>query len=185
MISEVANALLLTFFATEYLIFDNTSNISFSGSNDAWKRLLRSRRNQILILAGAFINVLDRVSGLSGTAHDVFQGVLHVPKILFAAIAYIIALYADCRRNVPSMLLGRDFLPQVLRAFCYVLPVYPFIAVLISFGFLFVINLFEFLRIPLEYLNMPIYYGTLYGPFSLVYWRVKEKFDQRKNCLPG
>lgn len=184
MISEVANALLLTFIATEYLIIGNNSNI-FPSNNDAGKRLWRSRRNQLLLLATAFINFFDRVSGLTEIAENMFQGVLHIPRILFAAIAYIIALYSDCRRNFPSMDFWREFLPQVLRAFCYVLPVYPFMAVLISFGFLLVINLFEFLRIPLEYLNMPIYYGTLYGPFSLVYWRVKEKFDQRRNSLPG
>lgn len=184
MISEVANALLLTFLATEYLVLASDSSF-IPSTNETWNRLSKSRRNRILLLATFCINLFDRVSGLSRIADDLFQGILHIPKILFAAIAYVIALYADCRRIFPCMNFWREFMPQLLIAFCYVLPVYPFMAVLISFGFLLVINLFEFLRIPLEYLNMPIYYGTLYGPFSLVYWRVKEKLDQRKNSLPG
>ncbi|KAG7374737.1 hypothetical protein IV203_013832 [Nitzschia inconspicua] len=67
------------------------------------------------------------------------------------------------------------FLPKVGWAFFKVLPAYPFLAVLISFGFLFVINIWEFLHLPEEWLNMPIYYGTLYGPFAYTYVHVKQQ----------
>jgi hypothetical protein len=184
MLSEVVNALLLTFLATEYLLIGD-STTKFPSSYETWKRIWISRRNRALVISAIIINVFDRISGIASAAEELFQGALHIPKIVFAAIAYIIALYVDCRRKFPLLHFWREFLPRVLKAFCYVLPVYPFMAVVISFGFLLVINLFEFLHIPLEYLNMPIYYGTLYGPFSLVYWRVKEEFDQRRNSLPG
>ena len=69
---------------------------------------------------------------------------------------------------------NRFFIRQLLQSFCRLLPVYPFLAVLISFGFLFLITTFETLHLPLEILNMPIYYGTLYGPLGLMYWDVKK-----------
>jgi hypothetical protein len=67
------------------------------------------------------------------------------------------------------------FLPKVGWAFCKVLPAYPFLAVCISVCFMFVINLWEALHLPLEWLNMPIYYGTLYGPFAYTYVHVKQQ----------
>ena len=101
------------------------------------------------------------------------KGFLHLPKILFAAVSYVVALYVDCRRVSPKLTLG-EFLPAVAWAFLRVIPVYPFLAVLISFVFLFVIAIVEGLGLPEDWLNWPIYYGTLYGPFSYVYWRVKH-----------
>jgi hypothetical protein len=56
------------------------------------------------------------------------------------------------------------------------IPVYPFIAVIISFIFLFVITAFEQLHLQTAVLNGPIYYFTLYGPLMLTYWDVKRKF---------
>lgn len=77
------------------------------------------------------------------------------------------------------------FLPKVGWAFLKVLPAYPFLAVLISFGFLFVINIWEFLQLPEEWLNMPIYYGTLYGPFAYTYVHVKQQVVcYESNALP-
>ena len=68
-----------------------------------------------------------------------------------------------------------SFLPKVGWAFVKILPAYPLLAVLISFVFLFVINLWEALHLPNEWLNAPIYYGTLYGPFAWVYVYVKHQ----------
>jgi hypothetical protein len=77
-----------------------------------------------------------------------------------------------------------SFLRQVAIAFLRILPVYPFLAVLISFVFLFVISAFEALHLPLEILNMPIYYGTLYGPFSYIYYNVKRRVIESTQSLP-
>jgi len=38
-----------------------------------------------------------------------------------------------------------------------------------------VITFFEKFNLPLQWLNNPIYYGVLYGPFSLIYWNVKKR----------
>jgi hypothetical protein len=67
------------------------------------------------------------------------------------------------------------FLPKVGYAFCKVLPAYPFLAVGMSVGFLFLIHLWEMLHLPLDWLQKPIYYGTLYGPFAYTYLHVKRQ----------
>jgi hypothetical protein len=178
MISEVSNALLLTYFATEYLLATN------NGPNGKDTSLLLSRRNIVTVLVVALINVLDRISGLAPFANDVLQGFLHLPRILFAAAAYVVALYVDCRRVAVSLSF-LSFLRTVGTAFLYILPVYPFMAVLISFVFLFVIRLFEVLHLPLGWLNAPIYYGCIYGPFSMVYFRVKQRIVLDRTSLPS
>lgn len=77
------------------------------------------------------------------------------------------------------------FLPYVGRAFVTILPAYPFMAVMISFCFMFIINIWEFLHLPLEWLNGPIYYGTLYGPFGWIYIHVKRQVQQQAMALPS
>jgi hypothetical protein len=178
MISEVSNALLLTYFATEYLLVTNNS------PNGKDTSLLLSRRNIVTVLVVALVNILDRLSGLAPFANELLQGFLHLPRILFAAAAYVIALYLDCRRVAVSLSF-LYFLRAVGTAFLYILPVYPFMAVLISFVFLFVIRLFELLHLPLEWLNAPIYYGCIYGPFSMVYFRVKQRIVHDRTSLPS
>jgi hypothetical protein len=180
MISEVLNTIFLTYLATEYLI-----------ANDAgvrrpnWQKRLFRSHNLAAGVVVALLNVLDRLTGAAVFANNLLQGFLHLPKVLFAAICYVLTLYADCKRVSPELALCSDFLPRVGWTFLRVLPAYPFLAVLISFGFLFVINIFEFLRLPLELLNWPIYYGTLYGPFSFVYFKVKQRVVEDRSTLPS
>ncbi|CAB9498035.1 expressed unknown protein [Seminavis robusta] len=173
MISEVVNALLLTYFGTEYLLAE-------AGN-------LPKRKTQAffyLVASVIFVNIFDRVTGAAEVINSLLQGFLHLPKVLFAAFAYVVALYFDCKK-LQAALTVKTFLPLVGKAFLRVLPAYPFLAVVISFGFMIVINIFEALHIPLEYLNWPIYYGTLYGPFSFVYWKVKERVvDDSYHTLP-
>eukprot|EP00562_Extubocellulus_spinifer_P023834 CAMPEP_0178675982 /NCGR_PEP_ID=MMETSP0698-20121128/35670_1 /TAXON_ID=265572 /ORGANISM="Extubocellulus spinifer, Strain CCMP396" /LENGTH=165 /DNA_ID=CAMNT_0020320185 /DNA_START=233 /DNA_END=731 /DNA_ORIENTATION=+ len=78
----------------------------------------------------------------------------HLPRVVFAAVAYIVALYFDCRRSQGDLAFG-NFLKRVGVAFLRVAPVYPFLAVAISFVFLFIISAFEALHLPLEILNLP------------------------------
>ena len=176
MLSEVANALFLTYLASEYLVAED-----YSSSH-------RSSRIPILSVVAMgvvvlIINLLDRVTGAMEIANEVLQGFLHLPRVLFAATAYMVALYIDIRRLDRSWTLTK-FLIRVGLAFCKVLPAYPFLAVLISVVFMFVINLWEALHLPLEWLNAPIYYGTLYGPFAWVYVSVKRQVRDEINSLP-
>jgi hypothetical protein len=95
------------------------------------------------------INFLDRVTGAKEVANDALQGFLHLPRIFFAATAYILALYLDVRyrRGIP-LTTGKVFATKVGWAFLKVLPAYPFLAVLMSFVFLFVISSWEALHLP-------------------------------------
>lgn len=179
MISELANALFITYVGTEYLLVSNGLSPSHRSSS-----LLQSTALKVLTLVVIVLNVVDRVTGAAQALNSLLQGFLHAPRILFAASAYTTALYYDCKRAAPLMT-PKTFLPMVGRAFLRVLPLYPFLAVMISCVFMVLINFFEAFHLPLEYLNNPIYYGTLYGPFSFVYWKVKERVvDESYNSLP-
>jgi hypothetical protein len=173
--SEVFNALLITYVATEY------SLVSSSKQGFSIKKFLSARHNQVVLLVVFTVNLVDRL--LSGSAattfvKEFFERLLHAPKILLAAFLYVVVLYVDCLRHTSggtNKLTIRRFLGRVGIQFLKILPLYPFLAVLISCGFMFIISAFEHLNLPLEWLNWPIYYGTLYGPFSLVYFQVKAK----------
>ena len=178
MISEVVNAICITYVATEYTLASERQSAS-RNTRSWWK----SRSNLIGFSVVILINVIDRVSGASALINEVFQGILHAPKILFCAFFYLVALYVDCRRLLPSITF-QTFLRHVAAAFCRVAPIYPILAVIISFVFMFVISLFEHLHLPLEWLNWPVYYGTLYGPFYFMYLFVKRRVVQDYYSLP-
>jgi hypothetical protein len=144
------------------------------------------------------------VSGaaISSWMHSKVEQMFRVPRILIAIASFLTALYFDCRRvmrgkknatidagsGIPSSIQkwsNKMFFHQLMKSFCILLPVYPFLAVVISFGFLFVVSIFEMLNLPLEVLNMPIYYGTLYGPLSHLYWDVKKKMVARASVNGG
>lgn len=178
MISEVANSLCLTYLASEYLIYSNEPHQSVTGA--LWK--LRT----FAVLGIIFVvNVFDHFTGAAAVVNHSLSGFFHLPRIFFAAWTYIFALFADCRRISPQLDFATEYMPQVGKAFLYVLPVYPFLAVLISVGFLFVVTILDALHLPEDWLNWPIYYGTMYGPFSFVYWEVKKKVSQAASSLPS
>jgi hypothetical protein len=182
MISEIANALFLTYACSEYLV----------GAEDLPSRrrqqqhhptAILSRSTIILAVITLFVNVLDRITGAYEIANQLFEGFLHAPKIIFAAGAFVLALYIDVSIRV-SRITWKVFLPKVGWEFLKVLPWYPFLAVLVSFVFLFVINIWEFLHLNTQLLNAPIYFGTLYGPFAWVYVHVKKSILESHSALP-
>lgn len=175
--SEVSNALLITYIATEYSI------ASSSKSGFSFQAFLTSRTNQLIVGLVVLINVVDRLVGAALLVNGIFESLLHAPKIVLAAILYTVVLYVDCLRHVTTTrpLTPQRFATRVGMEFLKLLPIYPFLAVLISCGFMFVISFCEHLRIPLDWLNWPIYYGTLYGPFSLVYLNVKRKVVEEES----
>ena len=146
----------------------------------------RSRQYIFLIVLSTNILVRFHATGvaLAEWIHNTVgrtQHHFHVPRILVAICSFLIALYWDCRQKYKHLhskhhscsssgvaassppWSNQCFLQQLLQSFCRLLPIYPFLAVIISFGFLFIITAFERLHLPLQVLNMPIYYGTLYG----------------------
>lgn len=185
MLSEVINALYLTYIATEYTLLSEDSTKQRG-------RLPFRRWLSVGAVVGV-VNGLDRWSGLLLGLTSILRKYQWTVAPCLVALAYVVCLYWDCHwtlqrvnnnTDTSQLDLRRDFLPRVITAFVRILPVYPLAAVVISFGFLFVINLFEFLHLPVELLNWPIYYGTLYGPFSYIYMVVKQAVVRESGILP-
>jgi hypothetical protein len=182
MISEALNALFLTYLVSEYLAETNHDGGPLSRRD--WTQRFKQTHVAWCGLALLAVNLVERNATVAAPIlKESLHRFLHLPKVVLIMTLYVVALYADCRRSCPSLRL-QDFAKRIGVAFCHVLPVYPLLAIAISFGFLLLINLFEFLRLPLELLNWPIYYGTLYGPFSLIYWDVKRRILDEKLSLP-
>lgn len=179
MLLEAANSVFITFVATEYLLLanDNENNNASARRSPSGLLQLSSRPTircalAVVMLANAFVRYHDAGAALADWAHRRVEGLFHVPRVAVAMLSFLVALYWDCRQKhrrsaknqpCPAPWSNGYFLKQLARSFCRLLPVYPFLAVIISFGFLFVISAFEKLHLPLQVLNMPIYYGTLYG----------------------
>lgn len=210
MILEAVNSVFLTFLVTEYLLADidtNTSDIYRNPQHGSQvtkiihrlRVTLFSRHStfiQCLIVCVTCINLFVNfhVSGaaISAWLYSKVERLFHIPRILIAVASFLISLYFDCRRmstakntkeasSNTELWSNKLFLHELVKSFCILLPVYPFLAVVISFGFLFIVSIFEKMNWSLEILNMPIYYGTLYGPLSYLYWDVKKKMAARVN----
>ena len=230
MLSEVVNALYITYLATEYNLLNSNSSStgirsrstgsngrrrssqypaaphnesrsnSTGGIDDNHNGIGNTNQRIIFITIAVVIwNMFDYISGFGDLIHHFLDIIFlyHIPRIIFVASSYVITLYYDCyfavQRQVQqqlqyvdgkstgtkesvssSVLTWKNFLPRIFRYFIRILPIYPIMAVLISFIFLFVISIFELLHISTDILNAPIYYGTLYGPFSYIYYHVKH-----------
>jgi hypothetical protein len=195
MISEVVNALFLTYVASEYLVSEQCHSPSSSSRTVFGGVPVRPLILKMIVVV-LIVNVLDRVTGAMTVVNRMLDGFLHLPRVCFAAVAYLVALHVDVTRSRglttttmtttrTSKMTLRTFASKVGVAFCQVLPAYPFLAVLISFVFMFVISIWEALHLPLEWLNAPIYYGTLYGPFAWVYVLVKQRVAEEQYSLPA
>lgn len=204
MILEAVNSVCLTFLATEFLLNNNdynTTSVQY-GTNLLLLRSIttfisqQSRPIQYTFVTVIFINIFVYCHDAGQTILDyIHYKLFHIPRILLAICSFLIALYWDCRHkylqnsksnqsNSTAPWSNRYFIKQLIQSFIRLLPVYPFLAVVISFGFLFVITLFEKLHIKSDILNAPIYYGTIYGPLMMMYWDVKKTVVRSGNVLP-
>mmetsp|Transcript_4472 Transcript_4472/g.7871 ORF Transcript_4472/g.7871 Transcript_4472/m.7871 type:complete len:253 (-) Transcript_4472:529-1287(-) len=103
-----------------------------------------------------------------------FQEASELAKIICAILGFTAVFYFDARRYTPhsgfSQLLG-----VILSSVLYTLPMVPFVAVLISTAFLVIVGVVEnILHLDPSFLNWPVYFGTLYGPFVVVYVQSKK-----------
>eukprot|EP00934_Nitzschia_sp_Nitz4_P006205 Nitzschia sp. Nitz4//scaffold109_size72162//16678//17217//NITZ4_005837-RA/size72162-snap-gene-0.94-mRNA-1//1//CDS//3329532736//6195//frame0 len=142
MLSEVSNALFLTYLASEY-------GNDYQGGHESTQR----QRILVLGLSVFLVNVLDRVSGAQEIANTFLRQCLHLPRIFFVAVAFFGGLYVDLTRQQHRHA-GLEM------------------------------SLWEHLHLPMEWLNGPIYYGTLYGPFAWVYIYVKRQVLAEATSLP-
>jgi hypothetical protein len=102
-------------------------------------------------------------------------------KILLVSGSFCGTLWFDCSRS--HNIAMKEFFVEVWKGCLFLFPVFPFVAIFISFIFMLISNVFIWFAIPTQILNWPIYYGTLYGPFAIVYHRVKKKMGS-KTILP-
>lgn len=211
MLLEAVNSVFLTFLATEYLLsshqhqLHNDISTSRNKKSSVFHRLTAAFISQhsrplrytfVVVLAiNCFVHFHATGMALAEIVHTKVETLFRIPRIVVAICTFLLALYWDCRqkfnfnaKNNPSSSSApwsnRYFFRQLLQSFCRLLPVYPFLAVVISFGFLFVVSAFEKLHLPLQMLNMPIYYCTLYGPLMMMYWDVKKTVARSGNVLP-
>ena len=184
MLSEVINALFVTFLATEY-IGEIDARRAYADRSTRFAPLAQ-RRIGIVFSIVLFVNIFDSLTGIGSMLHALLEALYHIPKVFVVMFFYIVSLYMDClytlRQHHQSFSFWRNFLPRVIRLFICIRPVYPILAVGISFIFLFLISLFELLRIPTDVLNAPIYYGLWYLVWSLLLYLLPR---ETRRCCRG
>jgi hypothetical protein len=92
-------------------------------------------------------------------------------------ISFVTVLYLDVHRFRNDITI-RKFLLGLFQAVLYSLGAIPILMILISFFFLILSSLLEALGTHPENsssFNQLIYYGTLYGPFYVIYWNAKHR----------
>lgn len=102
------------------------------------------------------------------------QWILHLYLVI---LSFLLVLYYDIYRFRNDMTL-KAFLMGVFQAIIYSLGAIPILMILISFAFLILSALLEATGIHPEdsvLWNQLIYYGTLYGPFYIIYWNAKYR----------
>ena len=144
---EIATGLLVTYVSSEWLY--GSKRRAFSG---------------VAVLAA--LHALSAV--LSSLVWPSLPAAVRVPLV---AVAFISTLYVDCVRY--GQLPPGDFVQAVVEAIVRLLPLCPLLSVLIGAGFLVVAQACEALDLPTAWLNWPVYYGIMYGPFASVYVSVK------------
>ena len=66
------------------------------------------------------------------------------------------------------------FLSSLWSAVAFALLVFPLAAVAIGTALLVLVLIVEMLGLDPHFLSALVYYGVLYGPFYLVYWKAKQ-----------
>ena len=127
-------------------------------------------------LAVAYVGMFCGVYGMAWvTSLHVLLGVhsRFLYKLYGAVVGFFFVCYFDVRQTIP-LTLGA-FTEHVAEAMLFVAPVIPLAAVAISTVLFVVVSIVENgLGMDPSFLNWPVYYSTLYGPFSLVYFRTKQ-----------
>ena len=114
-----------------------------------------------------------------GDWHDGFDHPM-AARILCIIFTYSSVCFIDIRRRRPS-LEPIDFVVHFMVAFAQTVLLMPLIAIAFGCIFLVVLSFCQLIHVSTDWLNWPIYYGVLYGPWSFVYVLVKRRcIHQRK-----
>ena len=124
MISEIINSLFLTYLASEYLIAEEPPGQQRNNANSRFKHILQKRTiplATIVLIINILENYLTPIIGVTSSLKSIFERFLHLPKAIFAAIAYVCGLYVDLRYNHHiTIQIYPTFLRKVSIAFCKV-----------------------------------------------------------------
>jgi len=103
-------------------------------------------------------------------------------RVVVCCVVFSAACYYDAARFREEEINFARFLGIGWKVLLFqFLPVFPFVAVFISTVFFFFVSILEFFSLPTNFLNMPVFYCTLYGPFSFLYWLIKKKVLQESS----
>ena len=95
-------------------------------------------------------------------------------RILTIMGAYYGGCFWDVTHQRPD-LQHRQFAMHFAAAVGQALLVLPVCTIAIGAGFMGVLSALQALHCPTRWLNWPIYYGALYGPFASVYFFTKRR----------
>ena len=188
---EVANALVITYFGTEVLLKDQLryERNTHTQGRERSTYLKRLRWGAGALLAGA--NLVHFVSKFftlsndddSSSTKDSFQ--FHVPSylVLFLVVSTFTALlWWDVHRVRKDVSIG-TFAKEIFKSLIESLLILPLVSVAVALCFLVLIGVLDFLRVSTAWLNSPIYFGILYGPFSTIYFFTKKRCITNKGQI--
>lgn len=98
-------------------------------------------------------------------------------KIIILIVSFMALLYLDIRR-INNTLPVEVYISAISEAACYSLLIIPLAAIGISVCFLILITFLEKVGADPEhsaFMNDAVFYGTMYGPFYVIYWNAKSR----------
>uniref|UniRef100_A0A061R1K5 Uncharacterized protein n=1 Tax=Tetraselmis sp. GSL018 TaxID=582737 RepID=A0A061R1K5_9CHLO len=146
-------------------------------------RLLHKNNRLSFLLEGPYIFCLFFatwfgiwiLSSLSGLASCLGTEASQLAvKFTATGLSYYALCYWDVKQYKPGFS-HRDFVANFAVATTKALALLPIVTVLVASFFLVLVTFLEFFRMPTAWLNWPIFYCALYGPFLSIYFLVKRQ----------
>jgi hypothetical protein len=144
----------------KFISSSNTISMTWISNNDLF-----------YIFAGTIFCIACRLLGF-----DDIVSHTESMKISVLVAFFLILLYIDVRRIrsvLPLPLFGRALIDAVLFSVLAI----PVAAIAISFVFLLIVSVLGKVGADPEHselMNLLVFYGTLYGPFYIIYWNAKK-----------
>lgn len=151
------------FLTWKYIVFSNSKD-----SNSKWM----NPYDVYYIILGFTLCAIFRLLGFDGVVSHTES-----MKVPILTAFFIVLLYFDVRRirlTMPLHVFGR----ALVDAITFSVVAIPFAAILISCMFLLIVSFLEKIGANPEHselMNRLVFYGTLYGPFYLIYWNAKKR----------
>mmetsp|Transcript_8554 Transcript_8554/g.22066 ORF Transcript_8554/g.22066 Transcript_8554/m.22066 type:complete len:183 (-) Transcript_8554:210-758(-) len=172
---ELTNALTLTYLASEYILKDQ---LNFERQESG----IVTRRSVYVVAAWLLVNVTYFVVrlvsqwGLLGLHLPAWVLYILVPTLFFSLAWW------DVRRIKPETTFP-SFFRQTTLSTLESLIILPLVSIAVAIAFLLLVAVCDVLHVPTTWLNSPIYYGVLYGPFSAIYFLTKRRCVKKKAAI--